>query len=123
VGDGSKVRFWHDLWCGDMTLEEAFPVLFGIACVEDAFVATHVEFFGGASKWNMSFTRTALDWEVEAFASFFRVLYLAREGRVLLMWCLWVSLLQSCWLRRWRWCCTTLGRRISSNPSGRVSKF
>jgi hypothetical protein len=33
VGEGFNVRFWHDLWCGDMTLKDAFPVLFGIVCV------------------------------------------------------------------------------------------
>jgi hypothetical protein len=31
VRDDSKVRFWHDLWRGDMTFHDAFPVLFGIA--------------------------------------------------------------------------------------------
>jgi hypothetical protein len=36
VGDGSKVRFWHDLLCGDTVLKDAFPVLFGIARVKDA---------------------------------------------------------------------------------------
>ena len=24
VGDGSKIRFWHDVWCGDQTLKEGF---------------------------------------------------------------------------------------------------
>jgi len=24
VGDGSKIRLWHDLWCGNLTLKEAF---------------------------------------------------------------------------------------------------
>jgi len=33
VGDGVRTKFWHDLWCGDMILKEAFPVLFGIARV------------------------------------------------------------------------------------------
>jgi hypothetical protein len=23
VGDGSKVKFWHDLWCGNMALKDA----------------------------------------------------------------------------------------------------
>jgi hypothetical protein len=32
-------------------------------------------------KWNVSFTRTAHDWEVDVFVSFFRVLYLARVSR------------------------------------------
>jgi len=29
-GDGSKIRFWHDVWCGDQTLKVAFPKLFSI---------------------------------------------------------------------------------------------
>jgi hypothetical protein len=48
VKDGSKVRFWHELWCEDMTLNDAFPVSFGIACANDAFIAAHVKFSGGA---------------------------------------------------------------------------
>jgi hypothetical protein len=32
VGVGSKVRFWHDLWCRDKALNEAVPDLYGIAC-------------------------------------------------------------------------------------------
>jgi hypothetical protein len=66
VGDGSKVRLWHDLWCRDMALRDVFPVLFGIACANDAFVAAHFEFSGGAIKWYMSFARAAHDWEVDA---------------------------------------------------------
>jgi hypothetical protein len=41
--EGSKFRFWYDLWCGDMAHKDAFPLLFGIACTNDAFVAAHVE--------------------------------------------------------------------------------
>jgi hypothetical protein len=78
VRDGSKVRFWHDLWCGNTALKEAFPVLFGIAYIKDAFVATIMDFSGYIIHWNVNFTRAVHDWEVEAFASFFRVLYLAR---------------------------------------------
>jgi hypothetical protein len=32
VGDGTKIRFWHDLWCGDQTLKESFQELFSIVC-------------------------------------------------------------------------------------------
>jgi hypothetical protein len=83
VGDDSKVRFWHDLWCGDMALKDAFPVLFGIACANDASVAAHVEFSRGVIQWNVSFARAAHDWLVDAFVSFFRMLDLVgmrREG-------------------------------------------
>lgn len=36
VGDGTRISFWHDLWCGDMTLKATFPALFGIAVAKDA---------------------------------------------------------------------------------------
>jgi len=81
VRDDSKVRFWHDLWCGDMALKESFPVLFGIACGNDASVMAYVEFFGCAIQQNMSFARAAHDWEVDAFTLFFRALYLVRMRR------------------------------------------
>jgi hypothetical protein len=32
VGDGSKVIFWHDVWCGVTPLKEVFPDLFSITC-------------------------------------------------------------------------------------------
>jgi hypothetical protein len=28
VGDGTRVRFWHDRWCGSTPLKEAYPELF-----------------------------------------------------------------------------------------------
>ena len=28
VGISDKVRLWHDKWCGDVILKEAFPVLY-----------------------------------------------------------------------------------------------
>jgi hypothetical protein len=46
VGDGSKISFWHDLWCGDTALKVAFPTLFGIARVKDATVADNLEHLG-----------------------------------------------------------------------------
>lgn len=39
VGDGSRVNFWHDIWCGDQTLKEVFPTLFATACNPEAMVA------------------------------------------------------------------------------------
>jgi hypothetical protein len=64
VEDGYKIRFWHDLWCGDKALKEAFSNLYSIACVKDA-----------SHQWNVIFIRAARDWKVVVFALFFNLLY------------------------------------------------
>jgi hypothetical protein len=38
VGIGSKVRFWHDVWCSDQLLKHVFPSLFSIARYKEAWV-------------------------------------------------------------------------------------
>jgi hypothetical protein len=48
AGDGIRISFWNDLWCGDTVLKVAFPVLFGIACAKDALVAANMEVLGGS---------------------------------------------------------------------------
>jgi hypothetical protein len=75
VGDGPRTKFWHDMWCGDTVLKEAFPVLFGIARAKDASVADNLDLLGGSNQWSVSFSRKVHDWEVDVFASFFQVLH------------------------------------------------
>lgn len=36
VGEGSRVRFWQDLWCGGSSLVMCFPELFRISCDKEA---------------------------------------------------------------------------------------
>jgi len=36
VGDGSRTRFWHDVWCGDRSLKDTFPGLLCYARNRDA---------------------------------------------------------------------------------------
>jgi hypothetical protein len=79
VGDGTRISFWHDLWCRETVLKVALPGLFSIACVKDAFVADNREVLGGSIKWNVSFTSEAHDWELDLFVSFFQVLHSVRE--------------------------------------------
>jgi hypothetical protein len=42
VGDGSKVLFWHDVWCGKQPLKALFSELFTIACGKDAWVSKNM---------------------------------------------------------------------------------
>ncbi|RVW47728.1 Transposon TX1 uncharacterized 149 kDa protein [Vitis vinifera] len=39
IGDGTRVKFWKDLWCGNQSLEEAFPILFNLSVNKEGWVA------------------------------------------------------------------------------------
>jgi hypothetical protein len=43
VGDGFKIRFWHDVWSGDQTSKADFPD-FSIARCKKASQVDHVQF-------------------------------------------------------------------------------
>jgi hypothetical protein len=62
-GDGSKICFWEDIWCGDRALKEAFPGLFSIASYKEASIADNMEYSSGIIHWNIQFTRLIHDWE------------------------------------------------------------
>ena len=38
VGNGWKVRFWRDRWCGDSPLSVSFPTLFALGIDKEAWV-------------------------------------------------------------------------------------
>jgi hypothetical protein len=42
LGNRSRIRFWDDVWCGEMALKEAFLVFYAITCDKDALVAAHL---------------------------------------------------------------------------------
>ena len=65
VGDGKRVRFWKDTWCGNTPLCEAYPSLFDLAVSKDARVADCWDSMGEVGGWNPRFLRPFNDWEVE----------------------------------------------------------
>jgi hypothetical protein len=88
-GEGSRIRFWDDVWYGDRPLKEAFPGLFNIARLKEASIADNVERSNGVIQWNIQFTRLIHDWEVEVLASFYHCLYsckLREDGGDKLWW-------------------------------------
>jgi hypothetical protein len=75
VGIGSKIRFWHDTWCGNQPLQQAFPSLFSIARYKEAWVKDNFIWRNGVVEWNVIFVRAIQDWEMDVISSFFELLY------------------------------------------------
>jgi hypothetical protein len=69
VGDGSKIRFWHDAWCGDQSLTEAFVKLFSIAHYKKLWAVDNMMSSNGVIQWNMSSVRLVQDWEIHTFGA------------------------------------------------------
>ena len=66
MGDGRRVRFWKDKWCGNNTHHDYLPSLFALAVSKDAWVADFWDSLGEEGGWNPCFSRSFNDWEVEA---------------------------------------------------------
>ena len=60
------MKFWTDRWCGDLPLQLTFPVVFGIASIKAAFVASCLEWLGIEEwrSWDVRFIRRPNDWEM-----------------------------------------------------------
>jgi hypothetical protein len=74
VGQGNRVCFWEDKWCGDIALKD--PLLYACSSNRGATVDTVLDrsAAGGVGEWNVTFTRSFNDWEVEMVVEFFQVL-------------------------------------------------
>ena len=75
VGLGSKVCFWHDIWCAKQPLKHVFPSLFSIVRYKDAWVRDNFIWRNGIVEWNVIFVRSVQDWELDVVSSFFEMLY------------------------------------------------
>ena len=42
--DGSKIGFWHNIWCGDQPLKIVFLAWYGIFCCKEVPVAEILHF-------------------------------------------------------------------------------
>jgi predicted TIM-barrel fold metal-dependent hydrolase len=61
MGDGTKIRFWYDLCCGDQPLKDFFPELFSIARCKEVWVTIKIAVSNGNIQWNVSFIRPVQD--------------------------------------------------------------
>uniref|UniRef100_A0A2N9F8V6 Reverse transcriptase zinc-binding domain-containing protein n=1 Tax=Fagus sylvatica TaxID=28930 RepID=A0A2N9F8V6_FAGSY len=56
VGDGTRIRFWDDVWCIDSPLKSAYPELYRITRAKDAFVADNFQCRGNSIYWEVTFS-------------------------------------------------------------------
>uniref|UniRef100_A0A2N9ED53 Reverse transcriptase domain-containing protein n=1 Tax=Fagus sylvatica TaxID=28930 RepID=A0A2N9ED53_FAGSY len=75
VGNGERIRFLHDHWCGDEPLKNTFSDLFSIARDKDVAIANIMSFESGDFHWDLSFILSVHDWELESLTSFLDLIY------------------------------------------------
>ena len=75
VGDGTRVKFRQDLWCGDYPLKVAFLELYSITCDKDSLVAEVMQHSTGVIHWDVHFSRPIHDWELESLVGFKELIY------------------------------------------------
>jgi hypothetical protein len=75
VGDGTRVRLWHDRWCGDAPLKELFSTLFVCSSNREATIDSVLIHQNGGVDWNVSFVQHFNDWEMDVVAAFLNQLY------------------------------------------------
>ena len=74
LGNGRRLGFWKDPWCGETVLGNAFPTLFNLAVHKDARVADVWDSSRENGGWSPVFLRPFNDWEVEEVEMFFHFL-------------------------------------------------
>ena len=75
LGNGRRLRFWKDPWCGEITLCNAFPTMFNLVVHKDARVADVWDSSREDGGWSLVFLRHFNDWEVEEVGRFLLFLH------------------------------------------------
>ena len=74
IGNGSRIRFWKDHWCGPATLNLTFPSLFDLTMNKSETVEEVWDLSVGRGNWKPTFSRASNDWVVDMVANFLNVL-------------------------------------------------
>ena len=77
IGDGSRVKFWQDRWCGETSLAIKYPDLFRFCRNNDASVAELMMSTNGVLFWDVRFVRGVHARDLEAISDFM-VQYMVR---------------------------------------------
>ena len=71
MGNGSRIRFWEDIWCNDVALCNRFPDLYRFSMAKNFSIADMFVPQLGSSHygWNLHFRRNMHDRELDSFAN------------------------------------------------------
>lgn len=61
VGDGSCIRFWHVVWCGEVALKYSFPKVYSIARNKETLVSNYLDSSDSCILWNLRSLDSFLD--------------------------------------------------------------
>uniref|UniRef100_A0A7N2LQI9 Prefoldin subunit 6 n=1 Tax=Quercus lobata TaxID=97700 RepID=A0A7N2LQI9_QUELO len=75
IGDGSRVKFWQDCWCGETSLAVCYPKLFRFCRDQEVNVAEIMKFDNRTLFRDVSFFRGVHAWELEVLAGFMDTIY------------------------------------------------
>ena len=73
VGNGQRIKFWKDFWCGNKPLCVSFPS-FALVVFKDAWVKDVWYCNEGGGTWSLLFSRPFNDWELDEVCKFFLAL-------------------------------------------------
>ena len=70
---GVRVKFQTDRWCGDLSLQLAFPILYTFATKKEASVESSLLCQGEGSRrtWDVRVIQGPNDWEADVMDEFF----------------------------------------------------
>ena len=75
VRDGTRVKFWKHVWCGECTLQETFLELYCISRTKDSLVAEVMCWSARTIHWDVQFRLALQDWEQESLDLFMDMVY------------------------------------------------
>lgn len=81
MGDGKRITFWEDNWCGEGTSKEIFSNLYNLAKSKGSFIAEVWDSSTGEGAWNPSFGRNLNGWEIEEAQNFLNIINLRRVNQ------------------------------------------
>jgi hypothetical protein len=92
-GQGDRILFWHDSWCGMTPLKSLFLVLFSCSSDKSASLASLLSMSGEGDirVWNFSLIRDFNDWEMAEVLTFFNLIHSkipSHEGPDVMKWTL-----------------------------------